>query len=177
MEGLTLIKPSVIGDQRGQFFRVFCREAFAKAGLPAVDFVQLNHSSNAHIGTFRGLHFQQPPHAEDKLVRCVHGAIMDIVVDIRKGSSTFLKHQIFPLNSQNHHILWIPKGFAHGFLTLTDHAILAYHHTYPFTPGSEGGLSVFDPKLNIKLPAPINVISERDQQHPHLTDGFTGIAV
>lgn len=177
LPGFTLITPEVKADERGYFFRSFCKEEFTKAGLPEIEFVQLNHSFNKEKGTFRGLHFQFPPAAEDKLVRCVSGAIFDIAVDVRQGSPTFLQWQGFELSDQNHQMLFIPKGFAHGFITLTPNAALAYHHTAFYQPGHEGGLSVFDPRLSINLPAEIRVISERDQQHPYLSDDFTGITV
>lgn len=174
-EGLYLIKPDIKKDERGLFFRSFCKESFNKAGIPNVEFLQLNHSFNKVKGTFRGLHFQLPPFHEDKLVRCTGGAIFDIVVDIRRNSPTFLAWRGFELNDENHYMLYIPKGFAHGFITLKDNSSIAYHHTAQYQPGHEGGLSVFDPKLSINLPIEIKVMSERDREHAYLSEAFIGI--
>lgn len=177
LQGLKLILPDKKSDDRGFFFRSFCKSSFANAGLPNVEFVQLNHSFNKKKGTFRGLHFQYPPVSEDKLIRCINGAIFDIALDIRAGSPTFLQWQGFQLDDQSNHMLFIPKGFAHGFITLKADTSIAYHHTEFYQPGYEGGISIFDPKLSIKLPSEINVISERDRKHPYLSENFTGIKI
>lgn len=177
IEGLRLISPSIKSDERGFFFRTFCKEEFSNAGIPQIEFVQLNHSFNKEKGTFRGLHFQYPPASEEKLIRCVAGAIFDVVVDLRAQSSTFLECRGYELTDQNHQMLFIPKGFAHGFITLEPNTSVAYHHTAYYQPGHEGGLSVLDPRLSIELPIEIKVISERDKQHSFINKDFTGIAL
>jgi len=177
LEGLKLIIPEINSDERGFFFRSFCKKTFTNAGIKNIEFVQLNHSFNKEKGIFRGLHYQHSLAAEEKLVRCISGAIYDIVVDIRKESPTFLKWQGFEIDDLNHNMLFIPKGFAHGFITLVPNTILSYHHTEYYQPGFEGGLSVFDPKLSINLPLEIAVISKRDKQHPFINEDFSGIEI
>lgn len=177
LEGLKLISPEHRTDERGYFFRAFCKNEFESAGIPSIEFVQLNQSFNKVKGTFRGMHFQYPPFAEDKLVRCVTGAIYDIAVDIRKGSPTFLKWQGLELSAENHNMLFIPKGFAHGFLTLEANTTILYHHTAFYTRGQEGGLSIMDQRLGIELPEKIVAISDRDKRYEKITENFLGIDI
>jgi len=177
LKGVCLIDPNKLEDGRGYFFRVFCKESFLKAGMPSLDFVQINHSFNLRKGTFRGLHFQYPPYAEDKLIRCCAGKVLDIVVDLRKGSPTFLNHLGVELDDSSHQMIFIPKGFAHGFLTLRDNTSLIYHHSVEYKPDHEGALSIYDPRLNIELPDEINSISKRDKNHPFLEEAFNGIKI
>ncbi len=178
LEGLWVIEPKPFKDDRGSFFRVFCKETYKKIGFEG-DFVQINHSINAKKGTIRGLHFQNPPFSETKLVRCINGKVLDVVVDIREDSPTFLKHFSIELSKDNQKSLFIPEGFAHGFQTLEDNSELIYHHTNYYTPNSEGGIRYDDPMLNIdwKLASSSLHISERDQSYDWLDKTFKGIKI
>lgn len=178
LEGLWVIEPKPFKDNRGSFFRVFCKETYEEIGFEG-EFVQINHSINAKKGTIRGLHFQYPPFSETKLVRCINGKVFDVVVDIRKDSPTFLKHFSIELSKDNQKSLLIPKGFAHGFQTLEDNSELIYHHTNYYTPNSEGGIRYDDPMLNIdwKLLSSSLHISERDQSYDWLDKTFKGIKI
>lgn len=155
------------GDERGFFARTMCRDEFEKMGLDN-DFVQQNTSFSAQRGTLRGLHFQKQPHGEDKLVRCLKGAIVDVIVDIRKSSPTYLQHQMFELTSRNRLQLYVPKGFAHSFMTLEDKTEVSYLVTARYSPASEDGLRFDDEKLAIKWPLPLTVMSEKDASWPLL---------
>lgn len=159
------------GDERGMFARTFCSEEFAAAGLETV-FVQQNTSVSRHRGTVRGMHYQRPPHAEAKLVRCVRGAICDVIVDMRRGSPTFLRHQAFELTAENRRQLFIPKGFAHGFQTLADDTEVNYLMSTAYAPGTEGGVRHDDPLLDIRWPLPVGVIADKDSGWP-LIDSAT----
>jgi dTDP-4-dehydrorhamnose 3,5-epimerase len=176
IEGAYLVEPVVIADDRGEFFRTFDEKLFAVTGLMK-KFVQHNHSINYKKGTWRGFHYQLPPTAETKLVRCVRGRIFDIVLDLRRGSGTFMHWKGFELSAENKNQLLIPEGCAHGFITLEDQSELTYHHTMFYTPGSEGGIRHDDPRIKLKLPAAIENISERDQSFHFITDDFKGIAL
>ena len=178
LEGLWVIEPKPFKDNRGSFFRVFCKETYKKINFEG-DFVQINHSINAKKGTIRGLHFQNPPFSETKLVRCINGKVLDVVVDIRKDSSTFLKHFSIELSKENQKSLFIPQGFAHGFQTLEDDSELIYHHSNYYTPNSEGGIRYDDPMLNIdwKLASSSLHMSERDQSYNWLDKTFKGIKI
>lgn len=123
----------------------------------------------------RGMHYQHPPHAEMKLVNCLRGAVLDVAVDLRSGSPTFLQWQAEELSAENRRSMLIPEGFAHGFQTLTDDCELLYFHSVTHVPGSEGALSALDPRLDIGWPIEITEMSERDRLHPRLTDQFTGL--
>ena len=175
-EGLVQIKPTIYSDERGGFFRYVCHNEFENAGLNA-HFVQMNQSINHNKGTLRGMHYQEPPHAEEKLVRCIKGAVQDIVVDLRKDSPTFLKYYSITLSEQNRIAIYIPKGFAHGFITLENNTELIYHHTAFYNPTSERGIQYNDPQLNITWPIMPEVISERDLNHSLLSTNFNGLAI
>lgn len=140
-----------------------------------VNFVQINHSFNAKKGTFRGMHFQNQPNAEGKLIRCISGGVVDFVVDLRKGSVTFLRWIKVELNSKNRQMIFIPKGCAHGFQTLEDDTELVYHHTVSYRKESDSGVRFDDPLINIKLPLEISMISEKDKSHVLLDVNFKGI--
>ena len=174
IKGVYIIDLTPIVDGRGWFARTYCKREFAEIGH-IKEWVQLNHSFTQKKGTIRGMHFQLPPKSEIKLIRCISGAVMDVVVDLRKSSSTFLKWIQVELSADNRRMIYIPEGMAHGFQALTDNCELIYHHSDFFAPDLERGLLYDDPKLNISWPlTPVN-ISERDQIHPLLNNDFAGI--
>ena len=160
-----LIELEPRGDQRGYFSRTMCQEEFDKHGLIS-HFVQQNTSFSSERGTLRGLHYQKRPYGEAKLVRCLKGAIVDIIVDIRKESSTYLQHQIFELTDKNLFQLYVPPGYAHSFQTLSDNVEVSYLVSTAYTPEAEQGLRYDDEKLGISWPVPVSVISEKDQRWP-----------
>lgn len=161
-------------DERGWFARYFCKKEFAAIGHDQ-EWLQLNHSFTKEKGTLRGMHFQYPPHSEIKLVRCVAGAVYDVIVDLREDSATFLQHFGLELSAANQRMMYIPAGFAHGFMTLADNTELLYHHSSFYTPGAEGGLHYNDPRLGIQWPGTLVGLSERDQHHPYIDNRFKGI--
>ena len=160
-DGLWIVDTKKILDERGVFFRTYCEDSFSKIKWEG-KFVQQNISINYKKGTFRGLHFQKSPYQEDKLVRCVLGSVLDIVVDLRKNSSTFLKHFKIELSEENSLGLFIPKGFAHGFQTLENNSIMLYNHSQFYNKNYDSGLNIRDPKLKIILKNKILEISEKD---------------
>lgn len=139
------------------------------------EFVQINQSINHKIGTFRGLHFQRPPYGDTKLIRCISGKVYDVLVDVRKDSETFLKYVGLELSEENKKMLFVPEGFAHGFITLEDNSQLIYHHTTIYKPGFEDGVNYNDPKLELKLPIDIRVISQKDSNIPLIDNQFKGV--
>ncbi|MFK5997133.1 MAG: dTDP-4-dehydrorhamnose 3,5-epimerase [Rhodobacterales bacterium] len=165
INGAYKITPKKLGDNRGAFARVYCAETFAAHGLNT-EWVQMNTSINAAKGTLRGLHFQRPPHAEIKLVRCVRGRVCDVFVDLRKTSPDFGKVCTVTLDSAALETVYIPAGCAHGFQTLTDDVELHYCHSQPYHPEHEGAVNPTDPALAINWPLPVSIISERDKNHP-----------
>jgi len=169
LKDVCLIELERRGDDRGFFARSMCREEFTEMGLES-NFVQQNTSFSAQRGTLRGMHFQKVPFGEDKLVRCISGAIVDVIVDIRKDSPTYLQHQMFELTSRNRLQLYVPKGFAHSFMTLEDNTEVNYLVTAPYTPSSEDGLRYNDERLGIEWPLSVTVISEKDDSWPLLKD-------
>lgn len=174
LSGVYTIDLNLLSDDRGSFARTFCKNEFEKIGY-VKEFVQFNQSWNIKQGTIRGMHYQIPPFQEVKLIRCIRGAIFDVIIDIRKGSPTFLQHLAIELSEENNTMLLIPEGFAHGFQTLRDNTQLLYHHTEYYKPNSETGLRFNDEALNISWKLPVSVISERDQNHPLITQNFKGI--
>ncbi|SDE01031.1 dTDP-4-dehydrorhamnose 3,5-epimerase [Niabella drilacis] len=167
LSGSFLVTPRVLGDHRGWFMRTFCRNSFAEIGHHK-EWVQMNHSYTALKGTLRGMHFQQPPYAEIKLVRCIAGAAFDVIVDLRENSATYLQWFGAEISASNKQMLYIPEGFAHGFQALTDDVELVYCHSEFYTPAAESGVRYNDPKLRIQWPLKAVEISERDLQHPLL---------
>lgn len=161
-------------DQRGFFARTFCRQEFSKIRND-IEFVQSNVSHNEKAGTTRGMHFQLPPFTEAKLISCIRGSALDVIIDIRQWSDTFLQHITVDLTADNERMVFVPEGFAHGFQTLEDNTRLAYHHTAYYQPGSEGGLRYNDSRLGIQWPVKDIIISEKDATYPLLDDEFTGI--
>lgn len=161
-------------DPRGSFMRLFCEMELASA-LAGRHIVQINHSQTRARGAIRGLHYQRPPHGEMKLVRCLRGRVWDVMVDLRAGSTTFLRWHAEELNPAEARMLVIPEGCAHGFQALDADSELLYLHTAPYVPDAEGGLRFNDPRLAISWPLPPSEISTRDQQHALVGDHFQGL--
>lgn len=160
-------------DERGMFARTFCKHEFAAAGLET-EFVQQNMSVSKRKGTLRGMHFQRPPFSEVKLVRCLRGAIHDVIIDIRPESPTFRQWQGFDLSEDNQLTLYVPRGFAHGFVTLTDEATVTYLVSAPYSPQAEGGVRWNDPAFAIAWPIEPVTMSDKDRAWPDFTDGAFG---
>ncbi len=163
-------------DERGFLSRLFCAEDLAAAGWRG-GIAQINQTVTHRPHSVRGLHFQRPPHAEAKLVSCLHGRVWDVAVDLRAASPTLLHWHAEELSADNGRALLIPAGFAHGFQVLEPDSELVYLHSVPYAPGSEGALNALDPRLAIAWPMRVGERSARDQAHPLLTDDFQGIAV
>lgn len=160
--GLVVIEPAVFGDARGYFMETYSKSQFEAAGIN-VDFVQDNQSTS-HKGALRGLHFQAPPFEQGKLVRVIHGAVLDVAVDIRRGSPTYGKYMMVELSGDNKRMFWIPAGFAHGFYTLENDTIFSYKCTGLYSKPSEGGLMWNDPEIGIDWPLDgFPILSEKDQ--------------
>ena len=171
MPDVKLVEPKRFGDSRGFFSEVFSRRAFAEAGLPA-DFVQDNHSRSTLRGTVRGLHFQIGEAAQDKLVRCARGAILDVAVDLRASSATFGRHVAVELSAENWRQLFVPKGFAHGFCTLSDDCEVLYKVTSPYSPAHDRGVLWIDPTLAIdwRMSPAAATLSDKDRKWPRFAD-------
>ncbi len=170
IEGVYIIEPKVFGDTRGYFFEAFSQREFDE-NVGKTVFVQDNQSMSRY-GVLRGLHFQKPPHTQAKLVSCVRGRVLDVAVDIRKGSPTFGRYVSVELSDENHRMFFIPQGFAHGFSVLSDTAIFQYKCDNYYAPQSEGALIWNDPDINIdwRVPAADVILSEKDRKHPFLKD-------
>jgi dTDP-4-dehydrorhamnose 3,5-epimerase len=163
--GAVVIEPERLEDERGFFARSFCAREFEARGLdPRV--AQCNISFNRRRGTLRGLHFQRSPHAEAKLVRCTHGAVYDVVIDLRPDSPRFLTHFGVELSASNRKMIYVPEGFAHGFQTLEDDTEVFYQMSVPFFPEAAGGVRWNDPAFAIEWPLEVSAISEGDRSHP-----------
>jgi dTDP-4-dehydrorhamnose 3,5-epimerase len=165
LSGAVLVEPERRQDARGWFARVYCEKEFAACGLPE-RMVQTNLSLTRHAGTVRGMHFQLAPHSEDKLVRCARGAIWDAIVDLRPESPTYCKWFGTELSEDNGHMLLVPKGFAHGFVSLTDDAAVTYQVSAFYTPEAEGGVRHDDPAFGIEWPVPVLDMSDKDRNWP-----------
>ncbi len=171
IEGVLIIEPKVFGDARGYFLESFNAKEFAeKTGLN-IDFVQDNESMSSY-GVMRGLHFQTPPYTQSKLVRCVKGAVLDVAVDIRKGSPTYGKHVAVELTEDNHRQFFVPRGFAHGFAVLSETAVFQYKCDNFYAPQADGGISILDDSLGIdwKIPTEKALLSDKDTKHSLLKD-------
>ena len=170
IEGVKIIEPKLFGDARGYFFESFSQREFEEKVCKTV-FVQDNESQSV-AGVVRGLHFQKPPFTQAKLVRVVKGAVLDVAVDIRKGSPTFGKHVAALLSAENHRQFFVPRGFAHGFAVLSDEAIFQYKCDNYYAPQSEGAIAWNDPALAIDWHIPANevILSEKDKHHPLLSE-------
>ncbi len=173
---VLVIENATFQDSRGAFARLFCsRELQTVVGQRTI--VQINHSMTHSVGAVRGLHYQNPPHAEMKIVRCLKGRVFDVAVDLRQGSPTFLKWIAVELTPENRVALVIPEGCAHGFQVLEEDSELLYLHTAFYTPEAEGAVRYDDPSIDINWPlAPID-LSVRDLNHPHLKEDFKGIVL
>lgn len=170
IQGVVIVEPKVFGDHRGYFFESFSEKDFAEA-VGEVKFVQDNESKSSY-GVLRGLHFQKPPHAQAKLVRVVKGRVLDVAVDLRKGSPTFGKHVAVELTEENHRQLFIPRGFAHGFAVLSDEAVFQYKCDNYYAPQSEGSVLWNDPDIGIEwgIPSEDVMLSEKDRNAALLKD-------
>lgn len=164
IEGVVIIEPRIFKDDRGYFYESFSQREFQEK-VCRTTFVQDNQSMSTY-GVVRGLHFQKPPYSQSKLVRCIKGAVLDVAVDIRKGSPTFGKHVAVELTGENHRQFFIPRGFAHGFAVLSDQAIFQYKCDNFYNKESEGAIAWDDPELAIdwRIPAPSIILSEKDRQ-------------
>lgn len=174
LPGSYTIELEPFTDKRGWFARYFCKDEFAQIGHTK-EWLQMNHSATYKKGSIRGMHYQLPPFSEIKLVRCITGSVFDVIIDLRKDSSTFLKWFRAELSAENKKMMYIPEGFAHGFQCLTDDCELLYHHTEYYKPNVEAGIKYDDPKINIGWKIPVTTISERDKSHLYLDENFKGI--
>ncbi len=170
LDGVVVIVPKIFKDARGYFFESFSQRDF-EAAVGKIDFVQDNESMSS-FGVMRGLHFQKPPYTQSKLVRCVKGAVLDVAVDIRKGSPTYGKHVAVELTEDNHHQLFIPHGFAHGFAVLSETAVFQYKCDNFYHPEADGGISILDGSIGIDWRIPVDkaILSDKDTKHPLLKD-------
>ena len=169
-----VVERNKISDMRGYLERIYCSSELKDAGWHGL-ISQINHTVTKEMGTIRGLHYQKPPHAEMKLITCLNGAIWDVAVDLREGSPTFLRWHAEMLSEENNRALLLPKGFAHGFQTLSDNCELIYLHSSPYMVEYEGGIRYDDPKINIQWPLHISQVSPRDQSHAWLGNSFGGV--
>ena len=176
LKGVHIVETNYLSDKRGIFGRLFCKNELAPA-LEGREILQVNFSVTESCGAVRGMHFQHPPHSEIKLVRCTKGRVWDVVIDLRRGSSTFMEWHAEELSKDNAKMVIIPEGCAHGFQTLESGSELLYLHTEYYTPNAEGGLAYNDPLLKISWPLSVTEVSERDLKHPLLTKQFSGIKI
>ncbi len=173
IDGVLIIEPRVFEDARGYFFESFSQREFDEKVAPilghTVTFVQDNESKSSY-GVMRGLHFQRPPFTQSKLVRCVKGAVLDVAVDIRKGSPTYGQHVAVELTEENHRQFFVPKGMAHGFCVLSDEAVFQYKCDEFYHPEADGGISILDDSLGIdwRIPMDKAILSDKDTKHPLL---------
>lgn len=170
IEGILIIEPKIFKDARGYFFEAFSQKVFDEKVMP-IRFVQDNESMSSY-GVIRGLHFQRPPFTQSKLVRCVKGRVLDVAVDIRKGSPTYGQHVAIELNEDNHRQVFIPRGFAHGFSVLSETAVFQYKCDNFYAPEADGGISIKDESLGIdwQIPTENAILSEKDIKHLCLKD-------
>ena len=170
IEGVVIIEPRIFKDARGYFFESFSQQEFEEK-VGKINFVQDNESMSSY-GVMRGLHFQRPPYTQSKLVRCVKGAVLDVTVDIRKGSPTYGQHVAVELTEENHRQFFVPRGFAHGFAVLSETAIFQYKCDSFYHPEADGGISILDNSLAIdwRIPTKQAILSEKDTKHPLLKD-------
>lgn len=170
IEGVVIIEPKVFKDARGYFFESFSQREFEEK-VRKINFVQDNESMSSY-GVMRGLHFQRPPYTQSKLVRCVRGSVLDVAVDIRKGSPTYGAHVAALLTEENHRQFFVPRGFAHGFAVLSPVAVFQYKCDNFYAPLSDGGISIKDATLGIDWQIPVDqaILSDKDTKHPSLQD-------
>jgi dTDP-4-dehydrorhamnose 3,5-epimerase len=176
IEGVYTIEMTPFKDNRGFFGRTFCAKEFEQHNLKT-NMVQTNHSGSFGKGLIRGMHYQRPPYAEVKLIKCVKGAIFDVIVDIRKGSPTFLKWFGAELTAENKMMMYVPEGFAHGFQALTEETELIYQVSSFYNKESEGGIRFNDPRINIDWKLDVSLTSEKDANWDLLDDNFEGLEI
>lgn len=177
IEGVVIIEPKVFNDARGYFFESFSQREFEEK-VRKVNFVQDNESMSSY-GVMRGLHFQRPPFTQSKLVRCVKGAVLDVAVDIRKGSPTYGQHVAVELTEKNHRQFFVPRGFAHGFSVLSETAVFQYKCDNFYAPQADGGISIIDDSLGIDWKIPIDeaILSDKDMKHTMLNNFETPFSI
>ena len=174
LAGLKVLRRKRLGDTRGYLTRLYDAEDLTETGWPGA-VAQVNETGTATSGTVRGFHYQNPPFAEAKLITVTQGAILDIAVDIRRGSPTFLRHHAVELSADSYLSYLLPPGFAHGYQALTDDVRMIYVHSAPYRAEAEAGLNVRDPRLALAWPLPVENLSARDQGFPMLADDFQGV--
>ena len=173
IDGVVIVEPKVFGDHRGFFMESYSKREFEKAGL-FYDFVQDNHSSSTVKGTLRGIHFQKGDKAQAKLVRCARGAVLDVVVDLRSSSPTYKQWVAVELSERNNRQMLIPRGFGHGFVTLTDNVEFLYKADNYYAPEADGGIRWDDPELAVEWGVENPILSQKDENNPWLKDAETG---
>ena len=176
IKDLSIIKLEPFQDYRGKFTRIFCKDELRQIGLTK-EIVQVNQSLTKIKGAIRGMHFQYPPDAEIKIIKCVNGTIFDVAIDLRKNSSTFLKWHGEVLTGENPKMIYIPEGFAHGFQAMEDNSEIIYFNTAFYNPQNEGGIRYNDPKINIDWPIEITDVSEKDRKHSLIDSTFSGLII
>jgi dTDP-4-dehydrorhamnose 3,5-epimerase len=169
-----VVQPEPFEDKRGIFARIFCMKEL-EAISHTKNVMQINHSRTVKRGTIRGIHYQRPPKAEIKIVKCIHGAVFDVIVDLRKESPTFCQWHGELLSAENMKIMYVPEGFAHGFQTMEEKTELLYLHTEFYSPEHEGGVRYNDPMLSISWPLEVTEVSKKDQEYPLLSKDFQGM--
>ncbi|WP_285905648.1 dTDP-4-dehydrorhamnose 3,5-epimerase family protein [Pseudodesulfovibrio pelocollis] len=174
LAGAYRLEGANFADDRGWFARIYCAEELESVGLGKT-ISQANISMTRRKGAVRGMHYQHPPHAEAKIIRCLRGSVFDVMVDLREESETYLCWCGEVLTADSGKALLVPEGFAHGFQTLEDDTQLLYMHTEPYAPECEGGIRFDDPAVGIQWPFPPSYVSERDLKHPLIAQGYVGI--
>lgn len=176
IKGIYVIIPNPFEDHRGMFMRIYCKNEFKEIDFQK-EIININHSATKIKGSIRGMHFQYPPKAEFKIIKCIKGSIFDVAVDLRKNSPTLLKYYSEILSADNMKMLFVPEGFAHGFQSLEKDIEMIYYTTEFYYPEYEGGIRYNDPKINVKWPLKITEISDKDKNQSLLSDNFEGIEV
>lgn len=174
LKGAFTIDVQPFQDSRGFFTRTFCEKEFAEQQL-VQHFVQANHSGTEGAGVIRGMHFQHAPFCEVKLVKCVQGSIFDVIIDVRAGSATYLQWFGAELSAENKRMMYVPRGFAHGFQTLSDYSEITYMVSEFYNKESEGGVKYDDPRVNIKWPLPVSLVSDKDMNITYIDNHFKGV--
>lgn len=174
ISGVVIVETAVFKDHRGAFSRLYCEQELNEV-IGARRIVQINRSFTNTKGAVRGMHYQRPPHAEMKLIRCLKGRVWDVAIDLRADSSTFLQWHAEELSAETPEMMVIPEGCAHGFQVLESESELLYLHTAFYQPSAEAGVRYDDPRLAITWPLPVADLSARDQQHALITPDFSGI--
>ena len=174
LKSACVIDSEPFEDKRGLFERIFCEKEFKEISH-SKKIVQINHSFTKEKGTLRGMHYQEPPMTEIKMVKCLRGSVYDVIIDLRKGSDTFLKWFGETLSSDNRRMMYVPEGFAHGFQCLTNDVHMIYFHSKKYNNSFENGLNPLDPVLSIKWPLKIRNLSFKDQNFISLKENFIGL--